>query len=480
MVKEVEAEILNPDNYNLADKVFSLEIGVMVDEATKKYEYVPYGEYTVTKYEDLKSNKKYRIIAYDNMNKLNPAFSENTIFNPTFPITLKEFYTQFMESYGIEVEEQTLPNENFEINEMPNFDGYTGRSVLMRIAELFGSFVKINRENKCQMYLKTETDIKIDLDTMNSKLEIDNQYGPVNVVSIGMSNIEGENVTERDEDSIAQYGEITIKIEDNPFVYTEDLRESVKMDLYNQLHNLTYVPVKFNLKALMYTDNGDAIQVRNMEDTEWINTIILNQNINIPRTRQSSIETKALTNTQQKMQYVSKTKQEKSRTEIIVDKQNKLIESLVSVTDSLNNNIDILDANLQKQIQDLSINLQDYQATISTQFEQTNTSFEMQFKTLIESINNNAAETNAKFEEQIKHIRFVNGNIVLGEEGNQLILQIQNDRISYQQNGKEVAYFSDNQLFVTKIRVTEELNVGALSIIVEENESVSIEMGGVE
>ena len=45
----------------------------------------------------------------------------------------------------------------------------------------------------------------------------------------------------------------------------------------------------------MYSDCGDAVQVRNMEDTEWIDTIILNQNINIPRTRQSSIETKALT-----------------------------------------------------------------------------------------------------------------------------------------------------------------------------------------
>lgn len=165
---------------------------------------------------------------------------------------------------------------------------------------------------------------------------------------------------------------------------------------------------------------------------------------------------------------------------IKVDRDKNLIESLVQVTNSLNNNIDILDADLQKQIQDLSLNLQDYQATVSTQWEQTNTSFEMQFKTLIESINNNAKETNEKFAEQLKYIRFENGNIVLGEEGNQLILKIQNDRISYQQNGSEVAYFSDNQLFVTKIRVTEELDVGALSIVVEENGSVSIEMGGVE
>ena len=105
-------------------------------------------------------------------------------------------------------------------------------------------------------------------------------------------------------------------------------------DLYNQLHNFTYTPVKFNLKALMYTDCGDAIQVRNMDETEWINTIILNQNINIPKTRSSSIETSALTNTQQNYQYISQTKQKDTKTEILVDKQNVTISQLAQeITD---------------------------------------------------------------------------------------------------------------------------------------------------
>lgn len=343
MAKEVEIEIKNPLNYDLADKFFSLEIGVLtdveeIDEETgetriaKNYEYVPYGTYIVSKYEDLKSSNKYKIIAYDSMIKLNENFANNITFKPAFPIILKEFYREFMSSYGLEIEEQELPNENFVVNEMPNFDGYTGRSILGRIAELFGSFAKINRDNKCQMYLKTSTDVQIDLEVMNSKLEIDNQYGPVNVVSVGMSNVEGENVTLKDEESIAEYGEITIRIDDNPFIYTEELRELVIDDLYLQLHNFKYIPVKFNLKTLMYLDCGDEIQVRNMEDTEWINTIILNQNINIPRTRSSNIETSALTETQQNFQYISKSKQKETKAEIKVDKQNLTITQLAQET----------------------------------------------------------------------------------------------------------------------------------------------------
>lgn len=500
MTKEVEIELRNLQEYDLADKSFKLEIGVLVDGA---YEYVPYGEYKVSKYEDLKSSKKYKIIAYDNMTKLNEEYSKNTTFMPTFPITLKEFYTQFMASYEIEVEEQTLPNENFEISEMPNFEGYTARTILMKIAELFGSFVKINRDNKCQMFLKTETDIQIDLEAMNSKLEIDNQYGPINVVSIGMSNVEGENVTLKDEDSIAEYGETTIIIDDNPFIYTEDLRELVINDLYNQLHNFTYIPVKFNLKALMFTDCGDQVQVRNMEDTGWINTIILNQNINIPRTRSSSIESLALTNTERKNQYISQSKQQGTKTEIAVDKQehkinllaektdeantkmaelqiniDKVTQSVAEVTTALNEDIDLLSADMQSKLTNLGQALTDYQATVSTQFEQTATDYKFLFNTVVENINTNSAENNEKFAEITKYIRFEDGNIVLGKSDNQLILKIQNDRISYQQNGSEVAYFSNNKLYVTKIEVIESLQLGSIIFVVEQNGSVSIEKVG--
>ena len=327
--KELELKVTN-DNYDLDGKESELEVGVMLSDGT--YEYFPYGKYIVYSYADTKSNNKYKLIANDFFVKLNPDFSENKVFNPTFPIKAKAFYEQFMLSYGIKVEEQTLPNENFIINEMPNFDGYTGRTILSKLAELFGSFAKMNRNNKCQMYLKTQTDIVVDRNCMNSTLEIDKKYGPVNVISIGMSNIEGENVTLRDEESILENGEIMIRIDDNPFLYTEELREQAIQDLYNRLHNFSYIPTKFKGKALLYSDCGDAIKVQNMNTAadEYVDTIILNQDISLPATRKSVCTNLALNNTEQKLQYISKTKQEKSRTEIIVDKQNKKIQGIIS------------------------------------------------------------------------------------------------------------------------------------------------------
>lgn len=328
--KELEVEIINKDNYDLADKEFDLELGVLIDRENKTYEYVPYGRYVVTSYEDLKSSNKYRIIANDIMCKLNPEFRQNKAFKPTYPITAKEYYRQLMESYGIEIEEQELTNGNFLINNAIDFEGNTGRYVLGRLAELFGSFAKINRNNKCQMYLKTETDEVIELSQMNSVLEIDNRYGPVNVVTIGLSQVEGENVTLEDVDSMAANGETTIRIDDNPFLYTEELREKAITPLFNRLKGFTYIPVSFKYKALLYSDCGDAVQVRNKANGELVDTIIFNQDIVIPATRQSKIESLALTNTEQKYKYISQTKQFNTRTEILVDKQNQKIESVVS------------------------------------------------------------------------------------------------------------------------------------------------------
>ena len=68
--------------------------------------------------------------------------------------------------------------------------------------------------------------------------------------------------------------------------------------------------------------------------------------------------------------------------------------------------------------------------------------------------------TNQKFGEINKYIRFVDGKIILGETGNQLILTIQNDRVSFQQDGNEVAYFSNNNLYIRRAEVLTTLKVG--------------------
>lgn len=68
--------------------------------------------------------------------------------------------------------------------------------------------------------------------------------------------------------------------------------------------------------------------------------------------------------------------------------------------------------------------------------------------------------TNQKFGEISKHIRFVDGKIILGETGSELTLTVQNDRVSFQQSGNEVAYFSNNNLYIKRAEVLTTLRIG--------------------
>ena len=104
-----------------------------------------------------------------------------------------------------------------------------------------------------------------------------------------------------------------------------------------------------------------------------------------------------------------------------------------------------------------------YKSDISTQFTQTNQDFTYQFNTLIETINNLDSYSSSQFNNIIRYIRFVDGNIILGEVNNDLMLKISNDKISFLQNGIEVAYMTDNKLYITDGELLNSLQLGKFS-----------------
>lgn len=344
MAKEVEIELID-NNFDLADKEFSLEVGVLLPDTT--YEYIPYGNFIVKEYKKIISSGHYKLIAYDYMDKLNTTFvdSNQTLDDGvtyTTSMTLQQFYEYVANQYGIVIETQAnLPNANFSITTKPYFEGMSGRNVISRIAEMMGCFAKINRENKLEMRLKNTTNEQFSRNIMNNSLERDDIFGPINVVSLRLSQVEGENVTKRDETSIAQYGETTLQISDNPFVNSEALRLLAIDDIYDQLDGFSYYPTTFNAK-LIYLDCGDEVGVQDMNTDSYYSTIILKQVLKIPSARSSKFENKAITKTGLEYQFTPEQKRANSRTEYLVDKQNERILQLIEKTDTSNEEINTL------------------------------------------------------------------------------------------------------------------------------------------
>ena len=112
-------------------------------------------------------------------------------------------------------------------------------------------------------------------------------------------------------------------------------------------------------------------------------------------------------------------------------------------------------------------------SAVSTELTQTKNSFEIEFSSFQANIESIVANTDAEFEEIKKYIRFVDGQILLGEVGNELELQITNDRISFLQDGAEVAYFSNRKLYVTDADILHSLQLGNFAFMPRANGNLS-------
>lgn len=84
----------------------------------------------------------------------------------------------------------------------------------------------------------------------------------------------------------------------------------------------------------------------------------------------------------------------------------------------------------------------------------------MQFTEIISQINGMDGETKQQFNEIVKYIRFVDGNIILGQVDNPLLLKISNDRISFISNNMEIAYMSGGRLYITDGEFLNSLQLG--------------------
>lgn len=113
-----------------------------------------------------------------------------------------------------------------------------------------------------------------------------------------------------------------------------------------------------------------------------------------------------------------------------------------------------------------------------TELLQTSDGWSFEFQVIEEQLTQLGDEISTKYSEQLKYIRLVDGEIIIGIEGNEMSLRISNDRISFMQGGVEVAYMSSNKLYITNAEVTHTLNLGLYSFAPRSNGNLSFRYNG--
>lgn len=136
------------------------------------------------------------------------------------------------------------------------------------------------------------------------------------------------------------------------------------------------------------------------------------------------------------------------------------IENAVKITDSqINKEKDAIRTEISEKYYDKD-SLDSQFGEISTKLEQTKDSFNFEFTNFKADIDSSIKQNNVSFTEIHKYIRFIDGNIYLGAEDNPIQLIEKNDRISFVQAGSEVAYFSNNKMYVNDGQFNNTLRIG--------------------
>ena len=126
-----------------------------------------------------------------------------------------------------------------------------------------------------------------------------------------------------------------------------------------------------------------------------------------------------------------------------------------------------------KQVESRSMLVDQIISEIKSSITQTTEGIYFNFERLSKNLDAAIAGSTAEFEKIRKYIRFENGNIVLGAEGNPLTLKIENDKIKFIENGAEIAYWQNRQFYAVDGEFINSLRLGKFAFIPRENGNLS-------
>lgn len=135
-------------------------------------------------------------------------------------------------------------------------------------------------------------------------------------------------------------------------------------------------------------------------------------------------------------------------------------DTITSITEDVYSRIDQTADSIMSEVGRTYVTSEGFEEELNTRFTQTEEGWEMTFNQFRQWAETQNGETQTTFEELKKYIRFVEGNIILGDQNNDLQCVITNTKISFMQNGAEVAYISNNKLYITNAEVLDRFTVG--------------------
>ena len=310
---------------NVVDSSANAQVGIRFSDNTTEYENL--GNFTITgeTIDDTGTTASYECL--DALTKLDETYtcgiSEGNLENAT----IGDFWLDACSQAGLTPLQTTFTNSTIVVGGNPFTNNETIRTVLSNVASAGLYFIDIDT-NSSKIALKwlgttnSQTFTKSDYST----LEKNQTYGPIDCLVIRDTYTEGENVTRGTGDKI-------FYIDDNYFLYTEELRTQAIEALWPKVQGLTYVDFKMvTYTGRPYLKKGDKISIQDM-DGNYFTSYVLTHKFTYNGSFYSEISATSLTNEQTALALKNTQQQSVSKsfrnTQRIVDKINGVITDTV-------------------------------------------------------------------------------------------------------------------------------------------------------
>ena len=436
------------------------------------------------------------------------AFLNDSIQRPyDFAGTITEYLTQIISNHNNQVDADrqftlgnvTVTDLNDYITRSDSSYPTTWEVVKTKLLDLLGGYIVIRRESDINYidylvdspYMTTQK-IELGENLLDAVRERQGQDIATAIIPLGATITDEEGIESRlditsvnggvdfiyDADAVAEYGYIFKVVEFNDVTVASNLltkAQQVLADAIQTSVNITLRAIDKSMIDVAIDELRIFEYVQVTSAPHELDELYLIKKLSIdmdnPANNTVEIGKTFKTFTDQKLQSDKVIKEIKS--DYV---KNEKITEVKSTIESISSSIEQTADSIRTEVATNYVsqnNFETYQSEVSTQFSQTSDSFNFQFSNLETWVSSLDGDTKATFEEWLKYIRFVDGNIELGETGNPIMLTIENDRISFKQSGVEVAYFSNNQFYVTDGNFTNSLKVGNFAFEPRSNGNLS-------
>lgn len=332
-------------------KALSFDIDSSVDLEGKEFKYYA-GIKTIAGIEwidlgtfitqDVEINDTTRIAtinAMDYMLKTNIEYTSDLQYSNN-NITLGQVAQEACNKAGITLATTDFPNVTFIVDSNQFSQGTLIRQVISAIAQISGTVAKVRNDDKLYFInpKTTRTVRKVFNLSDYSETEIKRATHPINLVSLGMSDIEGENVVMRDEQSILLDGENSLVINDNPFAYTEAKRQQLITAIFNAVKGFEYKAFELIGQWLPYLETLDNVQIKDKAGNTY-NSFLLRYYGKSPNGLDSEMSAPSITDATVEYQNIAGAEQVARRTELKVDKQEQTITGIIEQNSEFENQL---------------------------------------------------------------------------------------------------------------------------------------------